>query len=83
MIYEIAWADEAFAAAQVLMGDDPAGLATVFDTVDDLAGNPRPPIAFPWGSTAFLRLRVGRYRVLYEIDDRLIRIDVIRLGRSG
>ncbi len=83
MTYEIAWADEALAAAQAFMADDPAGLATVFDTVDNLATNPRPPAAIPWGSTNFLRLRVGRYRVLYEINDRLIRIDVIHLGRSG
>ncbi len=83
MTYEIAWADEAFAVAQAFMADDPAGLATVFDTVDNLATNPRPPAAIPWGSTNFLRLRVGRYRVLYEINDRLVRIDVIHLGRSG
>ena len=83
MTYEIAWADEAFVAAQTFMADDPDGLATVFDTVDDLAREPRPPTAIPWGSTAFLRLRVGRYRVLYEINDRLIRINVIHLGRRG
>ena len=83
MTYEIAWTDEALAAAGAFMLDDPAGLVTVFDAVDDLAGDPRPPTAFPWGSTAFLRLRVGRYRVLYEIDDRVIRIDVVHLGRSG
>ncbi|MEZ5095998.1 MAG: type II toxin-antitoxin system RelE/ParE family toxin [Nocardioides sp.] len=83
MTYDIVWADEALAAAQAFMADDPAGLATVFDTVDDLATDPRPPGAIPWGSTAFLRLRIGRYRVLYEINDRLIRIDVIHPGRSG
>ena len=83
MTYEIAWADEALAAAQAFMVDDPAGLATVFDTVDNLATNPRPPAAIPWGSTNFLRLRVGRYRVLYQIDDHVIRIDEIHLGRSG
>ena len=83
MTYEIVWADEALAAAQVFMSDDPAGLATVFDTVDDLDRNPRPPTALPWGNTALLRLRVGRYRILYEINDRLIRIDVIHLGRNG
>ena len=83
MTYEIAWTDEALAAAGAFMVDDPAGLVTVFDAVDDLAGDPRPPTSFPWGSTVFLRLRVGRYRVLYEIDDRAIRIDVIHLGRSG
>ena len=59
MTYEIAWADEAFAAAQAFMADDPAGLATVFDTVDDLASNPRPPTALPWGSTAFHRCQTS------------------------
>ena len=83
MTYVIIWADEAFAAAQAFMPDDPAGLATVFDTVDDLASNPGPPTAFAWGGTAFLRLHAGRYRILYEINDRLIRIDVIHSGRSG
>ncbi len=83
MTYEIAWTDEAFAAARAFMADDPSGLATVFDTVNDLARDPRPPRAIPWGSTAFLRLRVGRYRVLYEIEDRFIRINVIHLGRSS
>ena len=83
MTCEIVWADEVFVAAQAFMAEDPAGLAIVFDTVDDLASNPRPPTAFPRGSTAFLRLRVGRYRVLYEINDGLLRIDVIHLGRSG
>jgi mRNA interferase RelE/StbE len=82
LTYEIVWADEAFAAAQVFMVDDPAGLAAVFDTVDALAGNPRPPEALRWGGTDVLRLRTGRYRVLYEIDDQLIRIDVIHPGRS-
>ena len=83
MTYEIAWADEALAAAGAFMVDDPPGLATVFDAVDDLAGDPRPPTALPWSNTVFLRLRVGRYRVLYEIDDSVVRIDVIHLGRSG
>jgi len=82
LTYEIVWADEAFVAAQTFMVDDPAGLAAVFDTVDDLAREPRPPMAWQWGNTDLLRLRIGRYRLLYEIDDHLIRIDVIHLGRS-
>jgi mRNA interferase RelE/StbE len=82
LTYEIVWADEAFAAAEVFMADDPAGLAAVFDAVDDLATDPRPPEALQWGSTDLFRLRIGRYRVLYEIADQHIRIDVIHLGRS-
>ncbi|MEO7745635.1 MAG: type II toxin-antitoxin system RelE/ParE family toxin [Actinomycetota bacterium] len=83
MIYEIVWADEAFVAARAFLADDPTGLAAVFDTVDALSSDPRPPTAFLRGGTGFLRLRVGRYRVLYEIRDNLLRIDVIHLGRSG
>jgi mRNA interferase RelE/StbE len=82
LTYEILWADEAFAAAQVFMADDPAGLAAVFDAVDGLASNPRPPGALPWGGTDVLRLRIGRYRVLYGIDDQVVMIDVIHQGRS-
>ena len=75
--------DEYFIVAFV--GGDRAvepGMLSV-DTVDNHATDPRPPAAIPWGSTNFLRLRVGRYRVLYEINDRLVRIDVIHLGRSS
>lgn len=83
MTYEVVWADEALGAAQVFMVEDPAGLAAVFDTVDGLADDPRSAAAYAWGSTGFLRLRVGRYRILYEVDDQVVRVDVIHLGRSG
>lgn len=83
MTYEVVWTDEAFTAAQAFMVEDPAGLTEVFDRVDDLVTDPRPPAAFPWGLSGVLRLRVGRYRVLYEINDPIIRIDVLHLGRTG
>ncbi|GAB3061821.1 hypothetical protein GCM10027053_25220 [Intrasporangium mesophilum] len=83
MTYELVWADEAFAAAQVFMADDPKGLAAVFDAVDELADDPRPASAFAWGNADRLRLRVGRYRVLYEVDERVVRIVVIHVGRAG
>jgi mRNA-degrading endonuclease RelE of RelBE toxin-antitoxin system len=35
------------------------------------------------GQRGFLRLRVGRYRVLYEVDDQVVRVGVIHLGGSG
>ncbi|MEO3936491.1 type II toxin-antitoxin system RelE/ParE family toxin [Dermatophilaceae bacterium Soc4.6] len=82
MTYEILWTDEAFTAAQAFMVEDSAGLTGLFETVDDLARDPRPAAAFPWGSGGVLRLRAGRYRVLYEIDDTTVRIDVLHLGRG-
>jgi mRNA interferase RelE/StbE len=83
LTYEIVWADEALAAAQSFMGDDPAGLSAVFDAVDELAVDPRPPTASRWGGSEVLRLRVGRYRVLYEVEDQIVTISVVHLGRSG
>jgi mRNA-degrading endonuclease RelE of RelBE toxin-antitoxin system len=47
--------------------DDPAGLAEVLDVVDALGEDPRPPVSFHRGE--YHRLRVGRYRVLYEITE--------------
>ncbi|MGL5809849.1 MAG: type II toxin-antitoxin system RelE family toxin, partial [Nocardioides sp.] len=80
LTHEIVWADEAFAAAQAFMVDEPAGLTDVFDAVDDLADDPQPTGAFRWGSTDLLRLRIGRYRVLYDVGSSSI--EVIHLGRS-
>ena len=47
------------------------------DTVSQLAEEPRPPESFPYGSPDLRRLRAGRYRVFYTIDEeqRAIQID--------
>ncbi len=82
MTYAIVWADEAFAAAQTYMADDREGLIQVFDTVDLLAENPRPQEAFAWGADRY-RIHIGRYRVIYEITEKTVTIDVIHLGRTA
>jgi len=57
--------------------DDPAGVAALWDTVGQLAGEPRPPESFPYGSPDLRRLRAGRYRVFYTIDEerRVVQVD--------
>jgi len=47
--------------------DDPQGIRAVLDAIDQLADDPRPAGSFSYGSPDLRRLRVGRYRVLYEI----------------
>ncbi|MFF5145176.1 type II toxin-antitoxin system RelE/ParE family toxin [Streptomyces sp. NPDC013157] len=79
MSYEVIWEPEALAQAERLAKDDPDGVRQVFTAVDRLAGDPRPDGAF--GSADPLRIHVGRYRVLYEIHDRQVRVNVIHLGR--
>jgi mRNA interferase RelE/StbE len=57
------------------LADDPEGLRDLMDAIDHLAENPRPPDSFAFGSPELRRLRVGRYRVLYQIQT-----DVISIG---
>ncbi|MFJ9703430.1 MULTISPECIES: type II toxin-antitoxin system RelE family toxin [Streptomyces] len=79
MRYEVIWEPEALTQAERLAKDDPAGVRQVFTAVDRLADNPRPDGAF--GAGGVLRIHVGRYRVMYEVDGRHIRVSVIHLGR--
>jgi mRNA interferase RelE/StbE len=57
--------------------DDPIGVAALWETVGQLADEPRPPESFPYGSPDLRRLRAGRYRVFYAIDEerRVVQID--------
>ncbi len=82
MTYEILWTDQALAAAQAYMDDDPEGLARAFDVVDLLAHDPRPEGAFRWGTDRY-RLHIGRYRVIYEIAEKTVTVAVIHLGRTS
>ena len=54
--------------------DDPHCIRAVLDAIDRLAGDPRPAGSFRCGSLGLRRLRVGRYRVLYEITQDAVAI---------
>lgn len=82
MTYSVVWADEALAAAQTYMTDDRDGLVQVFDAVDLLASEPQPAGAYAWGVDRY-RIHVGRYRVIYEITEQTVTVEVIHLGRTG
>jgi mRNA interferase RelE/StbE len=80
--YRIIWEPSATDQALRFLKDDPAGLSSVYEAVDTLAESPRPTNSVAYGPTA-RRLHVGRYRVLYLIDDDVIRILVTNLGRTS
>jgi len=51
---------------------DQAGMRAINQAVAALAENPEPPDAFVRGS--YRRLRVGAYRVLYEVESDMVMI---------
>lgn len=59
--------------------DDSAGMRMVAAALDALALDPYPAESFRWG--AMLRLRVGRYRIMYVVEGDLITIE--RVDRTG
>lgn len=83
MTYEIIFEPRALDSAARFLKEDPSGLALVLDTIDRLAHEPRPATSVPYGSPDVRRLHVGDYRVLYIIDDDVIRILVTHLGRTA
>ena len=83
MSYQVNWEIRAVDLAAGFLRDDPAGVAALWETVSRLAGEPRPPESFPYGSPDLRRLRAGRYRVFYTIGEqrRVVQIDhVARLA---
>jgi mRNA interferase RelE/StbE len=61
--------------------DDHVGVAALWDTVGRLADEPRPPESFPYGSPDLRRLRAGRYRVFYTIDEERRTIQIAHVAR--
>ncbi len=80
MTRPVVWSERALDSAAGFLGDDSQGLRQVLDTVDRLADDAQPQDSAEYGSPDLRRLRVGRYRILYEINDV---VTVIHLGRLG
>jgi mRNA interferase RelE/StbE len=62
---------------------DPSGVREVMDAIDRLTDDPRPSGSFPYGSPDLRRLRVGRYRILYEITGDVVQIRHIARGTGS
>ena len=56
-------------------------LLRVSRKVDSLSDSPRPPgVEKLSGSENSYRVRVGDYRILYQIEDEVLRVLVVRVG---
>ncbi len=48
--------------------------------IESLADNPRPPGALKLSGLERYRIRQGRYRILYTIEDAVLIVYVIKIG---
>ena len=78
MSLRIVFDEKAIDQAAGFLADDPDALHVVLAAIDQLADDPRPAGSFPYGSPDLRRLRVGRYRVMYEIKG-----DEVLIGHLG
>ncbi|WP_034265234.1 type II toxin-antitoxin system RelE family toxin [Actinospica robiniae] len=79
--HTVEWEPAAQMRAMLLADDDPDGVLAVFDCTDLLADDPRPRGPFPYGPDA-VRLQIGLYRVLVEIDDAKRIARITHIGRT-
>ena len=53
----------------------------IIETIDSLANNPRPNGARKLENFKnSYRVRVGQYRIIYEIEDRWLIVEVVKVG---
>ena len=58
--------------------------ARIAMAIDALADNPRPAGGKKLeGNTDLWRIRIGDYRVIYTIEDRIVTVTVLRIGQRG
>ncbi len=57
-----------------------SSLKKVFGAIENLATNPRPAGCKKLIGSSIYRIRVGDYRILYAIDDKVKIVDVRKVG---
>ena len=81
MTWPIIWEPRAVAKASRFLEDDPEGLKQVLAATSHLRTGPRPEGSAAYGSPDLRRIRIGWYRMVYEIDDTAATVTIIHLGR--
>jgi mRNA-degrading endonuclease RelE of RelBE toxin-antitoxin system len=70
----IEWSPRAVTTASRFL-TDASGMVAVVAALDALAEDPFPAESYRWGD--MLRLKVGKYRVMYVVEGDLITLDRI------
>ncbi|MGO4428124.1 type II toxin-antitoxin system RelE/ParE family toxin [Streptomyces sp. MCAF7] len=81
MTYTVVWQQQATAELRRLRQLDAQGAKECIAAVCALGDDPRPPQARQLGGSAYWRLSVGDWRILYEPEDETITVLVLKVGR--
>ncbi|WP_405575663.1 type II toxin-antitoxin system RelE/ParE family toxin [Streptomyces sp. NBC_01167] len=81
MTYTVVWQHQATTEFRRLRQLDPAGAKECASVVRALAEEPRPPGARQLGGSAYWRLSLGDWRILYQPEDDTITVIVLKVGR--
>jgi len=77
-LYKIEWKRSAIKELRSLPRK---AIEKILATVEDLTENPRPISSIKLSGTEYThRIRLGDYRVIYNIQDQVLVIEVIRVG---
>ncbi|MGI3203275.1 type II toxin-antitoxin system RelE family toxin [Streptomyces sp. GLT-R25] len=82
MRFTIIWEPAAAAGLRRLKSRDGDAVKPLVQAINSLALQPEPPESSKLGGTDLRRLRVGSYRVTYEIDGARVAIKVLMVGRT-
>jgi mRNA interferase RelE/StbE len=77
----VVWQQQATAEFRRLRQLDPQGAKECAAVLRALADDPRPDQARRLGGSAYWRLPVGDWRILYELQDEMITVLVLKVGR--
>ncbi|MFD9623499.1 type II toxin-antitoxin system RelE/ParE family toxin [Streptomyces virginiae] len=81
MTYTVVWQHQAMIEFRRLRQLDPTGANECAAVVRALADEPCPPDARQLGGSAYWRLSVGDWRILYQPEDDIITVIVLKVGR--
>ena len=52
----------------------------IIGRIQDLASEPRPPGSDKMSGSPYYRVRQGKYRIVYEIQDDILVIQILKVG---
>ena len=83
MSRQVIWEAQAIDQAAGFLHDDLDRVREMLDAVAQLADEGRPAGSFPYGSPDRRRLRIGRYRVMYDITAETVSVWHLGRGSAG